>query len=270
MVRTTKSAGERDAKLRVSSGLAQPQALQRGARLTRNQVPACRLRVRVPRPPLLMPYTTSSCVRLVFWGENARSARGHLLGRIIADGSPVSGVLSRFLRTGRAKVFTTFRFQLLTCREADQNVGQHAVLFLIPDRTDPQVAFVDPKRRLGLGQLAVRLPQVFGRPVGDVGTEQVTALVERGPVSPLFVFYPGISIWALNGLRKLLENNGRFTLPESTQVELDQLLTDSAPRQSLVEQCCQVDLKKAVRTVALYDIHREWQRTIHWHEMAVA
>ena len=76
-------------------------------------------------------------------------------------------------------------------QEADQDVGQHAVLSLVPDRPDPQIALVDPKRRLGLGQLDVRLPQVLGRPVGDVAAQQVTAFAQLGPIPPGVVLLPG-------------------------------------------------------------------------------
>ncbi len=64
-------------------------------------------------------------------------------------------------------------------QEADQNVSLDSLLGLVPDRADSQVAFVDPERRLGVGQLDVRLPKILGRPVRDIRAEEVAALVER-------------------------------------------------------------------------------------------
>ena len=76
-------------------------------------------------------------------------------------------------------------------QEADQDMGLDPLFGLVPDRADSQVALVDSERRFGLGQLDVRLPEVFGRPVGDVGAEQITALVERRPLTPRLVLLPG-------------------------------------------------------------------------------
>ena len=43
-------------------------------------------------------------------------------------------------------------------QEADQDMGQDAVLFLVPHGPERQVAFLDAERRLRLGQLDVRAP----------------------------------------------------------------------------------------------------------------
>ena len=55
-------------------------------------------------------------------------------------------------------------------QEADQDVRQHPILFLVPDRPNAQVAFVNSKRRFRLGELDVRLPEFFVAPVAHVGT----------------------------------------------------------------------------------------------------
>lgn len=72
--------------------------------------------------------------------------------------------------------------------------------------------------------------------------------------------YPGILLWALEGLCKLRKAGGKFTLPQSTQDQLDQLAAASAPLQAFVEECCQVDLTKAVRSTALYEVYKAWNR----------
>ena len=53
-------------------------------------------------------------------------------------------------------------------QEADQDVRQHPILFLVPDRTQQQVAFLNAKRGLRLRQLDVRLPQILVAPVCHV------------------------------------------------------------------------------------------------------
>ena len=57
-------------------------------------------------------------------------------------------------------------------QEADQDVSLHPLLGLVPNRADSQVALVNPKRRFGVGQLDVRLPEVLGRPVHDIRAAQ--------------------------------------------------------------------------------------------------
>jgi len=73
--------------------------------------------------------------------------------------------------------------------------------------------------------------------------------------------YPGILVWALEGLRKLWESDGQFALPQSTQEELDQLMTESAPLQAFIAQCCEVNLNKGVQSKALFQIDQEWMRS---------
>ena len=41
------------------------------------------------------------------------------------------------------------RFPQHVRQEADENVRQHAILFLVPDRTQQEIAFVNAERRLG-------------------------------------------------------------------------------------------------------------------------
>ena len=56
-------------------------------------------------------------------------------------------------------------------QETDEDVSQNPLLFLVPDRADLEVAFVDAERGFRFGQLNVRLPQLLISPVGDVGSQ---------------------------------------------------------------------------------------------------
>ncbi len=58
-------------------------------------------------------------------------------------------------------------------QEADQNVGQHPILFLVPDRPYAQIAFVNSERRFRFGELDVCLPELIVAPVADVSTYQI-------------------------------------------------------------------------------------------------
>ena len=69
-------------------------------------------------------------------------------------------------------------------QKANQNMSQHAVFFLMPDRSDSQVAFFDAKRGFGLGQLNIRLPKFLRRPIGDVRSQQVTTFRQSCPILP--------------------------------------------------------------------------------------
>src|SRR5258708_23677894 len=55
----------------------------------------------------------------------------------------------------------------------------------MPDRPDRQVGLFDAKSGLRLGQLYVRLPERFGRPVVDVAAQHVAALAVTRPIVPL-------------------------------------------------------------------------------------
>ena len=60
------------------------------------------------------------------------------------------------------------RFPEHVGQKADQDVGQHAVVALVPDGPNTQVAFFDAKGGLCLGELDVGVPEIFGCPVCDV------------------------------------------------------------------------------------------------------
>jgi len=98
--------------------------------------------------------------------------------------------------------------------------------------------------------LARILPLKFTK--SFVGQED-TRLAER-----LVAEYPGILLWALEGLRTLYEADGRFTLCRSTRDELDQLLAEAAPLQAFIDECCRVDLAQGIQATALYRIYQLW------------
>ena len=74
--------------------------------------------------------------------------------------------------------------------KANQNMGLYAVLKMVPDRAQSQIAFVDTKGSLGLGQLHVSTPQFFAAPIGDVATQQITAFAQPGPITPIVSLAP--------------------------------------------------------------------------------
>ena len=80
----------------------------------------------------------------------------------------------------------------------------------MPDGADAQVAFVNSERGLRFGQLDVGLPQFFVAPVSDVGSQQITAFAQLGPILPGFDFLPdqfGAAVVALANIH--VEQPGR-------------------------------------------------------------
>src|SRR6266478_3084781 len=69
-------------------------------------------------------------------------------------------------------------------KKADQDMGQHAILALMPDGSDRQLALGDAERCFGFAELDVGSPQRLGRPVLDVGAQHVTAFAVARPVVP--------------------------------------------------------------------------------------
>lgn len=57
--------------------------------------------------------------------------------------------------------------------------------------------------------------------------------------------------------------DGRFTLPQSTRDMQEQLLAASAPLQLFLEECCELDSRKGVHSVALYRIYTIWLAETH-------
>lgn len=52
---------------------------------------------------------------------------------------------------------------------------------------------------------------------------------DRGLLSRLLLEKQGIALWALDGLRRLIGNSGKFTLPYSSQIAIDQMDEENRP-----------------------------------------
>ena len=57
--------------------------------------------------------------------------------------------------------------------KADEDMSLHAILALMPDRTDVELVLLDPKSGFGLCELDIGFPELLIAPVGDVGTQQI-------------------------------------------------------------------------------------------------
>ena len=60
-----------------------------------------------------------------------------------------------------------------------------AALFVVPDRTDAKIRFLNAEGGLGFAELNVGLPQLLIGPVVDIAAQDVSAFAEPGPVVPL-------------------------------------------------------------------------------------
>ena len=67
-------------------------------------------------------------------------------------------------------------------KETDEDVGQHAILALMPDRPHVELIFLDAESGFGLGELDVGFPELPIAPIGDVGAQEITAFREGGPI----------------------------------------------------------------------------------------
>jgi len=73
-----------------------------------------------------------------------------------------------------------------------------ALLFVMPDRTDAQVGFMNAEGSLRFAELDVGLPQLLVSPVVDVAAQDVSAFTELGPIGAGPV--PGRCLTCLNCL----------------------------------------------------------------------
>ena len=65
-----------------------------------------------------------------------------------------------------------------------------AVFFVMPDRTDAQIGFVNAEGRFGFAQLNVGLPKLFIGPILDIGAQDVSPFAQPGPIIPLGALAP--------------------------------------------------------------------------------
>ncbi len=82
--------------------------------------------------------------------------------------------------------------------------------------------------------------------------------------------YPSIFNWAIEGIRSLLANEGKFTLPESTQAELAMLRTASSPIEEFVSECCEINGEVCCTSTSLYRIYFAWHQQNRAEEEALA
>ena len=97
---------------------------------------------------------------------------------------------TRFMAQAGSLATLTQRFPKNVGQEADQNVGRDSLFFLMPDRAQPEIAFVDAERRLGLRQLDVRFPKLFVVPICYVAAKKAAAFAQSRPITPRFDFFP--------------------------------------------------------------------------------
>lgn len=71
---------------------------------------------------------------------------------------------------------------------------------------------------------------------------------------------PAILNWSLAGFRRLYHNGGKFTLPESSVEVMEQLLMESAPLQSYLQDACIFDPTKGVYKQSLYENYKKWSK----------
>jgi hypothetical protein len=82
------------------------------------------------------------------------------------------------------------RFPKHVGQKTNKNVRLHALGLLVPDGPEPQIAFVNAKRRFSFGKLNVGAPEFFAGELLNVGPQQVAAFAEFTPRSPCVHFVP--------------------------------------------------------------------------------
>lgn len=71
---------------------------------------------------------------------------------------------------------------------------------------------------------------------------------------------PAILNWSLDGFRRLYIKNGLFTLPDSSRELMEQLVTESAPLQSFLQDVCGFDPRKGVYKQSLFETYKTWAK----------
>lgn len=67
----------------------------------------------------------------------------------------------------------------------------------------------------------------------------------------------GIAVWALHGLKRLLDNN-KFTIPESSRLAMEEWKVDTSPTASFLRDCTDADAASVVSRDELYDCWAGW------------
>ncbi len=105
-------------------------------------------------------------------------------------------------------------------QEAHQDVGLDSVLFLMPNRSETEIAFMNPKRGFRFRELNVGSPEFLIGPIGHIGSEQITARAQGGPISGSFAFCPRQACSALSGRGTHVET-GQATVDGGIQTGLE-------------------------------------------------
>lgn len=93
------------------------------------------------------------------------------------------------------------------------------------------------------------LPLVFDR--SFLGAEDTT--LSKRLVEEL----PGIALWALEGLRRLM-SNGRFTMPESSRYEMDYMVESGSPVTRFMDEECVFEQTERVADNTLWSRYQQW------------
>ncbi|TKJ34638.1 MAG: hypothetical protein CEE38_17360 [Planctomycetes bacterium B3_Pla] len=68
---------------------------------------------------------------------------------------------------------------------------------------------------------------------------------------------PGIAVWAIEGLNRLLANEGKFTLPEVSKAEIEEIKIEASPLKRIIETYCTFDDGEAFTSRKhLYSLYR--------------
>ena len=74
----------------------------------------------------------------------------------------------------------------------------------------------------------------------------------------LLIEAPGVAVWAIEGLRRLLKNK-QFTKPISCEGFVQQIRELGNPLATMVEECCDFSDPNGIATCdAMFDLHRAW------------
>ncbi|WP_405750039.1 phage/plasmid primase, P4 family [Streptomyces sp. NBC_00012] len=101
------------------------------------------------------------------------------------------------------------------------------------------------------GALAARILPITTK-ISFVGKEDRTL---EGRILPEL---PGILLWGLEGLDRLMKNGGRFTEPASAQEAMELYRAQSSPVGVFLSEWCELDPDASTTKEALYDAWRGW------------
>jgi putative DNA primase/helicase len=80
-----------------------------------------------------------------------------------------------------------------------------------------------------------------------------TTLKERIPREA-----PAITLWALQGLKRLRDNGNQFTIPESSRLLLQQIRYRMSPIAEFMDECLHGESEEGIKTRVAYGAYRNW------------